>query len=118
MGEVYKARDTHLERVVAIEILPPQMLSDSDRKQRFIREARAASSLNHPNIITVHDIACEEGVDLMVMEFVAGKTLGQLIGHRGLKVEDGLRPPQSSRPSATEGPSTRGGSPQRGWGGS
>jgi eukaryotic-like serine/threonine-protein kinase len=91
MGEVYKARDTHLERVVAIKILPPQMLSDSDRKQRFIREARAASSLNHPNIITVHDIACEEGVDFMVMEFVAGKTLGQLIGRRGLKVDEGLK---------------------------
>jgi eukaryotic-like serine/threonine-protein kinase len=75
MGEVYKARDTHLERVVAIKILPPQMLSDIYIKQRFIREARAASSLNHPNIITVHDIACEEGVDFMVMEFVLVKRL-------------------------------------------
>src|SRR5512142_1554953 len=91
MGVVYKARDTHLERFVAIKVLPPERVADPERKLRFIQEARAASALNHPNIITVHDVACEAGVDFMVMEFVAGKTLDQLIGHKGLKLNDGLR---------------------------
>jgi eukaryotic-like serine/threonine-protein kinase len=91
MGVVYKARDTHLERFVAIKVLPPEKVSDPERKLRFIQEARAASALNHPNIITVHDVACEAGVDFMVMEFIPGKTLDQLIGHKGLKLNDGLR---------------------------
>lgn len=91
MGVVYKARDTHLERFVAIKVLPPERVADPERKLRFIQEARAASALNHPNIITVHDIACDAGVDFMVMEFVAGKTLGHLIGPKGLKLNDGLK---------------------------
>jgi eukaryotic-like serine/threonine-protein kinase len=91
MGVVYKARDTHLERFVAIKVLPPERVADPDRKRRFIQEARAASSLNHPNIITLHDIVCDAGVDFMVMEFVAGKTLDQLIGRKGLKLNDGLK---------------------------
>jgi eukaryotic-like serine/threonine-protein kinase len=90
MGIVYKARDTHLDRLVAIKVLPPDLVADLGRKRRFIQEARAASSLNHPNIITVHDIASAAGVDFMVMEFVAGKTLDQLIGRNGLKVNDAL----------------------------
>ena len=91
MGIVYKARDTHLDRLVAIKVLPPDLVADPGRKRRFIQEARAASSLNHPNIITVHDIASVDGVDFMVMEFVAGKTLDQLIGRNGLKFTEGLR---------------------------
>jgi eukaryotic-like serine/threonine-protein kinase len=91
MGVVYKARDTHLERFVAIKVLPPERVADPERKRRFIQEARAASALNHPNIITVHDIACDAGVDFMVMEFVAGKTLGQLIGSKGLKLGNALK---------------------------
>lgn len=91
MGVVYKARDTHLERVVAIKVLPPERVTDPERKRRFIQEARTASALNHPNIITVHDIASDAGVDYMVMEFVTGKTLEQLVGRKGLKLNDTLK---------------------------
>ena len=91
MGVVYKARDTHLERFVAIKILPPERIADPERKRRFVQEARAASALNHPNIITVHDIACDAGLDFMVMELVAGKPLDQLIERKGLKLSDALK---------------------------
>jgi eukaryotic-like serine/threonine-protein kinase len=91
MGVVYKARDTHLERFVAIKVLPATRVADPERKRRFIQEAKAASALNHPDIITVHDIACDSGVDFMVMEFVAGKTLDRLIGRKGLKLKDALK---------------------------
>ena len=77
MGVIYKARDTHLDRFVAIKVLPPERVADPERKRRFVQEAKAASALNHPNIITIHDIAHEDGMDFMVMEFVAGKTLDQ-----------------------------------------
>lgn len=91
MGVVYKARDTHLDRFVAIKVLPPKRVADPERKLRFVQEAKAASALNHPNIITVHDIASEAGVDFMVMEFVPGKTLDQLIGRKGLRLNDTLK---------------------------
>ncbi len=77
MGVVYKARDQHLDRFVAIKVLPPELVADPDRKRRFVQEAKAASALNHPNIITIHDIASENGTDFIVMEYVQGKTLGQ-----------------------------------------
>jgi len=91
MGEVYKARDTRLGREVAIKVLPANRVSDPDRKARFIQEARAASSLNHPNIVTIYDIAESGGVDFLVMELVPGKTLDQLIGRKGLPVGEVLR---------------------------
>jgi serine/threonine protein kinase len=91
MGVVYKARDTHLDRFVAIKVLPPERVADPERKRRFVQEARAASALNHPNIITVHDIASEGGRDFMVMEYVAGKTLDQLLGRKGLKLHETLK---------------------------
>ncbi len=91
MGVVYKARDTHLDRLVAIKVLPPDKVTDPERKQRFVREAKAASSLNHPNIITVHEVANEDGIDFIVMEFVAGKPLSNLIGRKGLKLGDTLK---------------------------
>jgi Tol biopolymer transport system component len=75
MGVVYKARDTHLDRFVAIKVLPPEKLADPERKRRFVQEAKAASALNHPNIITIHDITGEAGFDFIVMEFIPGKTL-------------------------------------------
>src|ERR1051325_9416596 len=82
MGVVYKARDTHLGRFVALKILPPARVADAERKRRFVLEARSASALNHPNIVTIHDIASDGDVDFMVMELIAGKTLGQLIGRK------------------------------------
>jgi serine/threonine-protein kinase len=90
MGVVYKARDTHLDRFVAIKVLPPERVADPERKRRFVQEAKAASALNHPNIITIHDIASEGGRDFIVMEYVPGKTLDQLIGRKGLKLDETL----------------------------
>jgi serine/threonine protein kinase len=75
MGEVFRARDTRLGRVVAIKVLPHDRVTDPERKRRFLQEARAASALNHPNIVTVHDIANDGGVDFLVMEYVEGKSL-------------------------------------------
>ena len=66
MGVVYKARDTHLDRFVAIKVLPPEKVADPERKRRFVQEAKAASALNHPNIITIYDIDQAEGVDFIV----------------------------------------------------
>ena len=91
MGVVYKARDIHLERLVAIKVLPPEKVSSAERRQRFVREAKAASSLNHPNIITVHEVGCEDGLDFIVMEFVAGKPLDLWIGRKGLKLGETLK---------------------------
>src|SRR3954452_15873192 len=79
MGVVYKARDTHLDRVVAIKVLPPDRVSDPERKQRFVQEAKAASALNHPNIISVHDIRSDGGVDFIVMEYAGTRTLDQVV---------------------------------------
>ncbi len=91
MGVVYKARDSHLKRFVALKVLPPEMVTDPERKQRFVQEARAASALNHPNIVTVHDIDQSDGVDFIAMEYVEGKTLGELIGRKGLKLNEALK---------------------------
>jgi serine/threonine protein kinase/sugar lactone lactonase YvrE len=91
MGVVYKARDTHLERFVAIKVLPPERVADAERKRRFVQEAKAASALNHPNIITIHDIASEGGLDFMVMEFVPGKTLDELIPRKGMRLSEALK---------------------------
>ena len=68
MGEVYKARDTRLDRIVAIKILPSEKTADEGRKQRFLQEAKAASALNHPNIVTIYNIGSENGVDYIAME--------------------------------------------------
>jgi eukaryotic-like serine/threonine-protein kinase len=75
MGEVYRARDTRLDRAVAIKILPAHLSDNPEAKQRFDREARAVSSLNHPNICTLHDVGHHEGTDYLVMEFLEGETL-------------------------------------------
>ena len=91
MGVVYKARDQHLDRYVAIKVLPPELVADPDRKRRFFQEAKAASALNHPNIITIHDIASDNGTDFIVMEYVQGKTLAQLIPRRGMKLNEALK---------------------------
>ncbi len=91
MGVVYKARDLHLDRFVALKILPAEKVADPDRKRRFVQEAKAASALNHPNIIHIYDIALEAGVDFIAMEYVEGKTLDERIGHRGLPLNDTLK---------------------------
>ena len=75
MGEVYRAIDTRLDRTVAIKILPAHLSSNPEAKQRFEREARAISSLNHPNICTLYDVGHQDGTDYLVMEFLEGETL-------------------------------------------
>src|SRR6266404_3472755 len=75
MGEVYRARDTRLERTVAVKVLSSALAATPDLKARFEREARAISALNHPNICTLHDVGCEGGTDFLVMEFLEGETL-------------------------------------------
>ena len=91
MGVVYKAVDTRLNRAVALKVLPPDKIANSERKARFIQEARAASALNHPNIITIYDIAAEGAIDFMAMEFVAGQTLERLIPPRGMRLPEALK---------------------------
>lgn len=91
MGVVYKARDVHLNRTVAVKVLPPEKIADPDRRERFVREARAASALNHPNIVAIYDIRSEEGVDFIVMEHVEGRTLDEAIPPKGMRVGDALK---------------------------
>src|SRR3954469_15690324 len=91
MGTVYKARDMHLDRLVAIKVLRAERVADPHRKHRFIQEAKAASALNHPNIVVVHDINSDKGMDFIVMEFVRGKTLEQLIPRNGIRVRECLK---------------------------
>jgi serine/threonine protein kinase len=91
MGEVYKARDTRLDRVVAVKVLPSGKVADPDRKRRFIQEAKAASALNHPHIVAIYDIAVDAGVDFIVMEYVPGKALDQLIPRKGLRTPETLK---------------------------
>jgi serine/threonine protein kinase len=91
MGEVYRARDTRLERTVAIKILPAQFSSDPVRKQRFEREAKTISSLNHPHICTLHDIGSQDGVDYLVMECVEGETLAKRLEKGPLPLDQVLR---------------------------
>ncbi len=91
MGVVYKARDTHLDRFVALKVLPPEKVADPERKRRFVQEAKAASALNHPNIVHIYDIANVDGVDYIAMELVEGRTLADLIGERGLRTDQVLK---------------------------
>src|SRR5215813_12231494 len=86
MGEIYKARDPRLNRTVAIKALPASSTGDTDRRRRFIQEAQAASGLNHPNIITIHDIVTDGDVLYIIMEYIAGQTLHELIPVGGLRV--------------------------------
>ncbi len=91
MGVVYKARDTRLDRMAALKILPHDKTADPERKRRFVQEAKAASALNHPNIITIYDINADDGVDFIAMEFVAGRTLDRMIPRQGMRAAEVLR---------------------------
>ena len=103
MGVVYKVRDGHLDRLVALKVLPPEKVADPERKRRFVQEAKAASALNHPNFVTVHDATSDAGLDFIVMaskhhrasrtrmgngKFRAAVLVFQLGGTRGAKSWD------------------------------
>jgi len=91
MGEVYRARDSRLERSVAIKILPLELSSDPARRQRFQREAKIISSLNHPHICVLHDIGCQDDLDYLVMEYIDGETLADRLQRGALPVEQVLK---------------------------
>src|SRR5712691_3329434 len=90
-GEVWKARDTRLNRFVAIKRLPDSLIGDAERRERLRREALAASSLSHPNICTIHDFAEIAGEHLLVMEYIEGKTLGELLAAGSFPAHDAIR---------------------------
>src|SRR5438270_7135923 len=91
MGEVYKARDTRLDRTVAIKILNTQLTASAELKTRFDREAKIVSQLQHANICVLHDVGSEAGTDFLVMEFLEGEPLSERIKRGPLPVADVLR---------------------------
>src|SRR5580693_4037386 len=91
MGEVYRARDTRLERTVAVKILPKELSADPARKQRFEREAKTISGLNHPNICTLHDVGSVDGLDYLVMECVEGDSLAERLEKGPLPADQVLK---------------------------
>src|SRR5438477_11432952 len=84
MGEVYRARDTRLLREVALKVLPVSFTNDPDRLRRFEQEARAVAALNHPNIVSVHDVGTADGIHYIVSELLEGETLRQRISPSGM----------------------------------
>src|SRR5512141_1067091 len=90
MGEVYRARDSKLERSVAIKVLGAAFSADTDRLHRFEQEARSASALNHPNIVTIHDIGRHDGTSYLAMELVDGKTVRELLDSGSLSLKKTL----------------------------
>jgi eukaryotic-like serine/threonine-protein kinase len=91
MGEVYRARDEHLDRYVAIKVLPPKTFSDDSARKYFRKEALALSKLNHPNIATIHDFDTQQGIDFLVMEYVPGVTLSERIANHALPEKEFTR---------------------------
>src|SRR5688500_4054117 len=90
MGVVYRARDTLLERFVALKVLPADAMADASRQRRFLQEARAASALNHPLIVTIYDVIHEDGVNAIVMELIAGTSLQDLVARGPVPVPQAL----------------------------
>ena len=91
MGQVYRARDTRLNRVVAIKVLPPDLMATPDGRRRLAREARAVAALNHPHICALHDFDSENGVDYLVMEYLEGETLAERLIAGSLPLDEVLR---------------------------
>src|SRR5262245_14813051 len=91
MGEVYEAIDTRLRRSVALKVLPPQLVANEERRRRFVQEAQLASSLQHPNIVTIYDIGSANSTEYLAMELVRGRTLDRVIPDKGLRLGDALR---------------------------
>ncbi len=91
MGEVFRARDTRLDRIVAIKVLPPHLSGNPQLRERFDREARAISSLSHPNICTLFDVGHDQGIDYLVMEFLEGESLADRLGRGPLPIEQVVR---------------------------
>src|SRR5215510_5827756 len=91
MGEVYKAKDTRLNRVVAIKVLPSHLADKPELKRRFEQEARAIAALNHPHICVLHDIGHQDGTDYLVMEYLEGETLVQRLRKGPLPLEQVIR---------------------------
>ena len=102
MGEVYRAKDTRLERVVAIKVLPGEVAANTDRRQRFEREARTIASLSHPHICALHDVGSQEGLEDLVMEFLEGETLAARLARRGSRSSSAPRA-QEVMPSPSPG---------------
>jgi serine/threonine protein kinase len=106
MGEVYRARDTRLERTVAVKVLPSHLSDDPERRQRFEREARAISSLNHPHICQLYDVGSQDGIGYLVMEYLEGETMADRLRkgalpldqvfRRGAEIAEGLEKAHSS----------------------
>jgi serine/threonine protein kinase len=91
MGEVYRARDTRLDRTVAVKIIPPHLSDDATRRQRFEREAKVISSLNHPHICILYDVGRQDGVDFIVMEYLEGESLAERLGAGPLPIAQVLQ---------------------------
>src|SRR6266516_481810 len=91
MGEVYQARDTRLERTVAVKVLPRHLSENSDVRLRFEREAKTISSLSHPHICALYDVGNQDGVEYLVMEFLEGETLAERLARGPLPLEQTLR---------------------------
>jgi serine/threonine protein kinase len=91
MGEVYRGRDTRLDRSVAIKVLPAHLVNDPERRQRFEREAKTISGLSHPNICTLHDVGQQDGLDYLVMEHLEGEPLEERLRRGPLPLGQALR---------------------------
>ncbi|HXX71481.1 MAG TPA: serine/threonine-protein kinase, partial [Candidatus Acidoferrum sp.] len=91
MGEVYRARDTRLHRIVAIKLVQSELARRADFRERLQREARAISSLNNPHICSLHDIGEQDGLDYLVMEFVDGESLAEMLKRGRLPLDQALR---------------------------
>src|ERR1700676_1763448 len=91
MGEVYKARDTRLDRTVAIKVLPTHLANRSELRERFEREAKTIASLNHPHICTLYDTGHQDDIDFLVMEYIEGETLAQRLQKGSLPIQQVLQ---------------------------